>query len=74
MWMDSFGSGYGPVAASCEESNAPSVSIKDKERLTTLETISFSRRILFHGVSPLRGKPHNCSILVEMQNNCGKER
>jgi hypothetical protein len=45
--LDSSGSGYGPVARSCEHGNGPSVSIKGEE---FLDWLRISRRTLFHGV------------------------
>jgi len=47
--LDSSGSGYGPVAGSCEHDNQPSGSIKGREFLDCV-TISFSRWTLLHGV------------------------
>jgi hypothetical protein len=44
------GSGQKPVTGFCEHDNEPSDSIKVGEFLDYL-TISFSRRILLHGVS-----------------------
>jgi hypothetical protein len=42
--MDPCGSGKGIVAGSCEEVNEPSVSVKDKEFLTSWATVRFSRK------------------------------
>jgi len=50
--LDSSGSGYGPVAYSCEHGNEPSGSIK-VEHLTSRVTVSFSRRTLLQEVSQL---------------------
>jgi hypothetical protein len=42
--LDASGSGYGPVAGSCEHGNGPSSFIKDGYFLTVSATISFPRR------------------------------
>jgi len=63
--LDASGSGYGPVAGSCERGNEPSDSIKDEEFSTSFVTVSFSRRTLHHGlVSKLVIFPYLCVALV----------
>jgi len=52
--LDSFGSGYGPVAGSCEDVNEPSGYKKGVEFLKYLMTINFSS-ILLHGVRYIDG-------------------
>jgi hypothetical protein len=49
-----FGSGYGPVAGSCEDVNEPSGYKKGVEFLKYLMTINFSS-ILLHGVRYIDG-------------------
>jgi len=51
--LDASGSGYGPVARSCEHDNEPSGSIKAGHFLTGWGTISSPRRTLFPGVNSL---------------------
>jgi hypothetical protein len=48
--LDSFGSGQGSVAGSCEYGSELSGSIKGRELLDSLRTVSFSGRTLLHGV------------------------
>jgi len=49
--LDAPGSGWEPVAGSCEHSNEPSGSIKGQTFLTSWATVGFSSRTLFQSVS-----------------------
>ena len=58
MWeyeLDRAGSRYGQLAGTCDCGNEPSGSIQCGEFLDKLKTVSFSRRILLHGVRKLDG-------------------
>jgi hypothetical protein len=62
-WNQS-GSGYGPMAGSCEHCNEPSGSIKGANFFTRLAIVrSSGRTLLFHGVYFIPQRKFNASLL-----------